>query len=406
MQYPNRPPRPPPNRSTAASVLESLNIEALWGQSHPTGGNQTSLAANSEASDSSGKDTRRGKRSSNIEMMCDNCMLIKNKSNAVILKEAVVESLCHSGNNSGVNSGRNSSKSSSKEDKNISSTQLWIKSQAGAVTTRTTAGDSSLINNGSAGSVDLGLLKNVCVGKWKRNANGDGVVIELSDQIPKGKTLEVSPAKPATPSPVIDPNSQSDDTKCEVILNGEYLLTEQSKLQTDTSSSSSSSPSSNSRYRFIAGVLVRSVGTQVGHLCTWKNCNKLFPERFKMERHMLSHTGEKPHQCQFPDCGKEFSRQDRLAQHEIQAHSDIRNYVCEHEGCGKGFKRPDHLRKHLQIHEEEKWKCEEPFCFRILPSYSDLLLHYKNEHKKTRSSSRRMQKRLRNDGPVSPRKKR
>lgn len=46
-----------------------------------------------------------------------------------------------------------------------------------------------------------------------------------------------------------------------------------------------------------------------------QHCGKPFTRQEHFDRHVRSHTGERPYPCRFPRCGKNFSRYDNMAQH-------------------------------------------------------------------------------------------
>ncbi|XP_072355019.1 POZ (BTB) and AT hook-containing zinc finger 1-like [Scyliorhinus torazame] len=65
-------------------------------------------------------------------------------------------------------------------------------------------------------------------------------------------------------------------------------------------------------------------------------CGKAFRDVYHLNRHKLSHSGEKPFEC--PICHQRFKRKDRMTYH-IRSHDGAvgKPYICI--SCGKGFSR-------------------------------------------------------------------
>ncbi|KAN0088502.1 hypothetical protein V8E55_005559 [Tylopilus felleus] len=110
-------------------------------------------------------------------------------------------------------------------------------------------------------------------------------------------------------------------------------------------------------------------------------CNQNFSEAATLQQHMRRHTQEKPYTCDFPGCGKAFaitgaltihkrthnglrpfkckfcdkafSESSNLSKH-LRTHTGARPYACTDEGCSKAFARPDQLARHMNVHRRKK----------------------------------------------------
>ncbi|KAJ8397598.1 hypothetical protein AAFF_G00435970 [Aldrovandia affinis] len=78
----------------------------------------------------------------------------------------------------------------------------------------------------------------------------------------------------------------------------------------------------------------------------------------KLRLHAYCHTGEKPFRCSQPHCIKAFVSKYKLFRH-MATHSPQKTHQCSF--CEKMFHRKDHLKNHLQTHDpnKEAFKCEE-----------------------------------------------
>uniref|UniRef100_A0A3P9ND19 Pleiomorphic adenoma gene-like 2 n=1 Tax=Poecilia reticulata TaxID=8081 RepID=A0A3P9ND19_POERE len=98
------------------------------------------------------------------------------------------------------------------------------------------------------------------------------------------------------------------------------------------------------------------VGRASGNECLV--CGALFVTQEKLRLHTSSHTGEKPFHCSQPHCPKAFSSKYKLFRH-MATHSPQKTHQCSF--CEKMFHRKDHLKNHLQTHDpnKEAFKCDE-----------------------------------------------
>ena len=114
----------------------------------------------------------------------------------------------------------------------------------------------------------------------------------------------------------------------------------------------------------LVEIIPNVTGGPPGYKC--RQCNVFFP-KYQMVLHLRSHTGERPHVCDFEGCNKAFARPGTLSEHKKRNHEKLLHHSCPI--CGKRFYERCVMLQHIVIHDEARQARE-----RILPPQMMILL--------------------------------
>lgn len=100
-----------------------------------------------------------------------------------------------------------------------------------------------------------------------------------------------------------------------------------------------------------------------------KGCNKLYPDKSKLFKHMRVHFGINPYKCSY--CSKSFNDKGNLKTH-LRIHTNERPYKCFL--CVKSFKTESQLKEHAFSHFPDKpFQC--PYCNKFYKRKGVLKIH-------------------------------
>ena len=77
--------------------------------------------------------------------------------------------------------------------------------------------------------------------------------------------------------------------------------------------------------------------------CTFPGCTMRLSRPSHLEKHMRTHTNERPHAC--PQCDMAFKTKWTLKKH-IRTHTGEKPFGCEYPGCNKAFTQRGTYRRH------------------------------------------------------------
>ena len=111
-------------------------------------------------------------------------------------------------------------------------------------------------------------------------------------------------------------------------------------------------------------------------------CDSIFTgptRKVSLERHLLSHTREKPYTCTEPNCDKAYHRNSELLRHVRTSHLGLRPFTCTE--CSRKFQSVTTLNNHMASHSDERsYACDK--CDKTYKYKQDLAYHERKVHGK------------------------
>uniref|UniRef100_A0A3Q2XQY3 Transcription factor IIIA n=1 Tax=Hippocampus comes TaxID=109280 RepID=A0A3Q2XQY3_HIPCM len=119
-------------------------------------------------------------------------------------------------------------------------------------------------------------------------------------------------------------------------------------------------------------------------ICSFPPCAAAYDKQWKLDAHLCSHTGIRPHACPQDGCAKSFCTPYHLARHQL-THSGLRPFQCSAENCKEAFRtnasRARHFgRVHAATPESKRYACTADGCGALFKKHRQLKAHVSERH--------------------------
>ncbi|XP_036112120.1 histone-lysine N-methyltransferase PRDM16 [Molossus molossus] len=111
-------------------------------------------------------------------------------------------------------------------------------------------------------------------------------------------------------------------------------------------------------------------GGSDGHAHECKDCERMFPNKYSLEQHMVIHTEEREYKCD--QCPKAFNWKSNLIRHQM-SHDSGKRFECEN--CVKVFTDPSNLQRHIRSQHVGARAHACPDCGKTFATSSGLKQH-------------------------------
>ncbi|XP_060115361.1 histone-lysine N-methyltransferase PRDM16 isoform X1 [Heteronotia binoei] len=115
---------------------------------------------------------------------------------------------------------------------------------------------------------------------------------------------------------------------------------------------------------------IKQEGAADGQVHECKDCERMFPNKYSLEQHMIIHTEEREYKCD--QCPKAFNWKSNLIRHQM-SHDSGKRFECEN--CVKVFTDPSNLQRHIRSQHVGARAHACPDCGKTFATSSGLKQH-------------------------------